>query len=94
MFTLPLSGWLLASASPLDVPTMVFGMGPLPDPLSGDIQLEAVFGWLHFAGAIALIGLTALHAGAALKHHFIDRDGVLRAMLPRRRAVSKRKATS
>jgi cytochrome b561 len=83
MFALPLSGWLLASASPLGVPTVVFGLFPLPDPLPSDAVLEARLAWLHFVGVLALIGIVALHAAAALKHHFVDRDGVLRAMLPR-----------
>lgn len=84
MFALPLSGWLLASSSPLAVPTVVFGLVPLPDPLPGDAVLEARLAWLHFAGALALIGIVTIHAAAALKHHFVDRDRVLRAMLPRR----------
>ena len=84
MFALPVSGWLLASASPLGVPTLVFGLVPLPDPLPGNALLETCLAWLHFAGALALIGLVTIHAAAALKHHFIDRDDVLRAMLPRR----------
>jgi cytochrome b561 len=83
MFALPLSGWLLASASPLGVPTVVFGLVTLPDPLPGDALLEARLAWLHFAGVLALVGIVTVHAGAALKHHFVDRDGVLRAMLPR-----------
>jgi cytochrome b561 len=30
-----------------------------------------------------LVALALLHAAAALKHHFIDRDGVLKGMMPR-----------
>jgi cytochrome b561 len=29
-----------------------------------------------------MMGLVALHVGAALKHHFIDRDDVLARMIP------------
>jgi cytochrome b561 len=29
-----------------------------------------------------IVVLAALHAAAALKHHFFDRDNVLRSMLP------------
>ena len=36
----------------------------------------------HSAGAWVIIVLLALHAGAALKHHFLDRDGVLNRMVP------------
>ena len=39
---------------------------------------------VHALGAWALLGLVALHASAALFHHFALRDGVLRAILPGR----------
>ena len=37
----------------------------------------------------AVYGLIALHAGAALRHHFVLRDGVLRRMLPGRQAPAE-----
>jgi cytochrome b561 len=37
---------------------------------------------LHRLFAFLLVALIALHVGAALYHHFIRRDGVLRRMLP------------
>lgn len=86
MLSMPLTGWLLASVSPLGVPTLVFGVMPLPHPIAPDASLEAVFYWLHFLGGLALVVLTGLHVAAALKHHFIEKDDVLRAMLPTRRA--------
>ena len=89
MFALPVTGWLLASASPLGIPTLVFGLFPLPHPLAGDAGTEAVLAWVHFLGAMALMALAAAHVAAALKHHFIDRDDVLVAMLPGRRGPSK-----
>lgn len=59
------------------------------------VQLPAVVGrdkWLakqtlavHETVAIALLALIALHAAAALFHHFVRGDDVLRTMLPRRR---------
>jgi cytochrome b561 len=89
MLWLPLTGWLMASASPLNDPgaypmqvrNMVFGLFELPDPIHpGDRELEAVFKRLHLAGAFALLALLTVHAGAALKHHFVHRDDVLRRM--------------
>ena len=89
MLWMPLSGWLMASASPLNDPgaypmqvrNMVFGLFELPDPIApGDRYLEALFKAAHFYGALALAALLAVHAGAALKHHFIHRDDVLRRM--------------
>lgn len=85
MILMPLSGWLMASASELQdtygVRNMVFGLFELPDPfVPGDRKLEAVFKLVHNAGAIALALLLALHVGAALKHHLVMRDDVLRRM--------------
>ena len=37
------------------------------------------------ASAYALAGIAALHVAAALKHHFVDRDGLPLRMLPGRR---------
>jgi cytochrome b561 len=42
--------------------------------------LEDTFGFIHEWLAHLLIGLVVLHALAALKHHFIDRDVTLRRM--------------
>jgi cytochrome b561 len=89
MLWMPLSGWLMASASPLNDPgaypvqirNMVFGLFELPDPISpGDRELEGVLKSAHFYSALALAALLAIHAAAALKHHLVDRDDVLRRM--------------
>ena len=41
---------------------------------------QALHSWIGYA----LLALVALHVAAALKHHFIDRDGTLRRMLGKR----------
>jgi cytochrome b561 len=83
---MPLSGWLLASASPvqdlLQMQNLVFGHLPLPDPfVPGSDALEAVFHRVHTTAAIGLSLVLALHAAAALKHQFVDRDGLLARMI-------------
>jgi cytochrome b561 len=55
-----------------------------PAILVRDRALTRLFHNIHEITAWALLGLIALHASAALFHHFVLRDGVLRAMLPRR----------
>jgi len=85
MFALPISGWLMASASTLQetygIRNMVFGLFALPDPFApGSDALEKVFADIHFASALALAGLLGVHAGAALAHHFVRRDDVLARM--------------
>ena len=86
MFALPLSGWVMASASPtqdlLRMQNLVFGRLPLPDPfVPGDPGIEAAAGAVHLSAAIALALLLAVHAAAALKHQFVDRDGALARMI-------------
>jgi cytochrome b561 len=39
---------------------------------------------LHELSAFALVGLAGLHMAAALKHQWIDKDGLLQRMLPGR----------
>lgn len=39
----------------------------------------------HEVLAYIILGLAILHTLAALKHHFVDRDNVLRSILPGRK---------
>lgn len=85
MVLMPVSGWLMASASTLQetfgIKNKVFGWFELYDPfVPGDKALEAVFAAVHFYGAIALGLLLLAHAGAALWHHLVHRDDVLKRM--------------
>ncbi len=80
LLVMPLSGWLYNSAA--NFPLKWFELFRVP-PLSGaDRGLKELAGDIHEFTAWLLIGLIAVHVAAALKHHLIDRDGVLRAMLP------------
>jgi cytochrome b561 len=86
MLILPISGWLMASASELQemygVKNMVFGLFELPDPFApGDRRIETAFKLIHLAAAVALATLLVAHVLAALKHHLIDRDRVLTRMV-------------
>ncbi len=90
LFALPLTGWAVVSASPFDIPTALFGVIRWPDlpflpNLADKNVVEAVLIDIHAYGAWALIALVVLHAGAALHHHFIKRDDIVRRMLPGRR---------
>ncbi|MEM7267776.1 MAG: cytochrome b [Pseudomonadota bacterium] len=86
MFAMPISGWLMVSASELQelysIKNMVFGLFEMPDPfVPGDGDIEEIFGSIHFVCAI-LMTLTVLgHAAVALKHQFINKDGLLRRMI-------------
>lgn len=80
MLVLPVSGWLMSSAK--GVQTVYLGLLPLPDLLSKDDALGELLGVVHVALAYTLAALACMHIGAALKHQFVDRDGVLARMLP------------
>jgi cytochrome b561 len=78
-FAVPLIGWAYSSAA--GFPIVLFGVLPLPDLMSVDKALAEQIKELHGASAFALMGLALLHIGAALKHHFIDKDGLVNRML-------------
>jgi len=59
-----------------------FGLVELPVLIAKNDALKPVLKEVHFWLNMALAGLVAAHVGAALKHHFIDRDGVLKRMMP------------
>lgn len=80
---IPLSGWLMSSAKGFQ--TVWFGLVPLPDLLDKDAALGDGLAQLHGLLNFTLAALVSAHAGAALKHHFIDRDDVLTRMLPCRK---------
>jgi superoxide oxidase len=61
----------------------------VPALLEPDPALRSVFVQVHAIGAKALMVLIGLHAGAALFHRLVLRDGVLQRMLPRRPARAK-----
>jgi len=78
----PLLGWAYSSAA--GYPIVLFGVLPLPDFVGADKALAELIKPLHGLSAWALIALAALHIGAALKHHWLDRDGLMQRMLPGR----------
>lgn len=80
---IPLVGWAYTSAA--GVPVVLYGVLPLPDLLAKDKELADLIKPWHAALAYALAALVLLHVAAALKHHFIDRDGLLARMRPGRR---------
>jgi len=80
MIAVPLSGWLMSSAKGFQ--TVYFGVLPLPDFLAKNKELGETLTEVHEVLNFTLAGLVLAHAGAALKHHFIDRDNVLARMLP------------
>ena len=89
MIGMPLIGWAMTSTS--RYPSKIFQVIPLP-PLPGlgglgDTRADVndFFGNAHEKLAYLAIALIVLHVGAALKHHFKDKDDVLAHMMPKLR---------
>jgi len=79
MLALPLTGWAMISTGPTAAPVL-FGMPvpTLPLPREWGRALYAAHGWLGWLTGAMIV----LHVAAALKHHWLDRDGTLARMLP------------
>ncbi|WP_432695518.1 cytochrome b [Marinobacterium sp. YM272] len=75
MFVVLASGYMISTAdgAPIEVFNW-FAVPALPELVE---RQEDVAGDVHYWVATALIALAGLHALAALKHHFIDRDETL-----------------
>ncbi|MBB2487090.1 cytochrome b [Mitsuaria sp. WAJ17] len=82
-FAVPLSGWAYSSAA--GFPIVWFGVLPLPDFVPIDKALAHQLKELHELLAWGLALLVLAHVAAALKHHLIDKDGLLLRMIPARR---------
>lgn len=84
---IPLSGWLMSSASGFQV--VYLGVLPIPDLVGKDKALFEQLKDLHYYLNILMFAVVVLHVAAALKHHIKDRDDVLSRMLP----LVKRRST-
>ena len=80
MFAMPISGWLINSAA--DVPLKWFWLVPVPAIAAASPQLAEIAETLHAGILWTLLMLIAIHATAALRHHFVLRDSVLWQILP------------
>jgi cytochrome b561 len=80
MLGLPVTGYVSVAARGRD--TVVFGLFKMPDlvPLSRTLANQAET--LHTNGQYVLYVLVGLHAAAALYHHYVVRDGLLKRMWP------------
>src|SRR5262249_42081877 len=85
-FVTALLGWLPAGASE---PPQAFWLVPIPASVAVGSQSEDFLEESHEVTAYALMGLAGVHTAAALYHHFVLRDPLLRRMIlgaPRREA--------
>jgi len=78
MIAIPLSGWLMSSAKGFQ--TVWFGVLPLRDLIGKDKALGDQLAEVHTILNFTLLALVVLHVGAALQHHFIERQPFLQRM--------------
>jgi cytochrome b561 len=81
MLMLMTAGYLISTADGRQIE--VFNFFSVPATLHGIENQEDIAGEIHEVLAWALILLAGVHALAALKHHFINRDSTLLKMLGR-----------
>jgi len=79
MVLLPLSGYLISTSAGDGV--ALFGGVEIPALVSLEGRARDGAIAVHYYLAYGALGLVCVHAGAALKHQFLDRDGTLRRML-------------
>lgn len=79
LIALPLLGWVGISMFPA---LNTFGGLKIPALTAPDQATAKQVLWLHGWVAYAIIVLVCMHIGAALYHHFIRQDNVLRRMMP------------
>ena len=80
MFAVPLSGYFYSLAA--GVPVVYLGVLPLPVLIDADPVLKPVLKELHLTLTYLLLTLISLHVLAVIKHQFIDKDNIIKRMLP------------
>lgn len=79
MVSIVISGYLISTADNSSI--SVFDIFQVPATITSIPEQEDVAGFVHEYLGYSIIGLTLLHAAAALKHHYLDKDNTLRKML-------------
>lgn len=89
MIGMPLTGWALVSVSAMNIPTLLWHTIPWPHiaflhdlSAAPKAMVKSTSTSVHVAMAFGGAALIALHVAAALKHQFLNRDGVLGRMVP------------
>jgi cytochrome b561 len=80
IFLLPVSGWIMSAAA--NIPVSYFGWFTLPNPVSPRQEWVEPLQAVHGALFATLTAIVIIHSAAALYHHFVLKDDVLRHMLP------------
>jgi cytochrome b561 len=76
----PTAGWLMTQAFGFSI--VYLGVLPIPSIIDVNRERALQLQWAHWALATALVALIAAHLGAIVKHHLVDRDGIMKRMWP------------
>ncbi len=79
MFAVSVSGWMVADTFRQPIEATLFGVIPVPHLVSSRAWRGAIEG-THLALSYALFALAAVHIAAALRHHWMRKNPVLRRM--------------
>ena len=84
---MPISGWLMVSASPLNISTFFFNLVKVPhlpwaSTAPNRAELADTFQLAHEYASMVLIVLLLIHIGAAIRHQFMLRDQLMTRMTP------------
>ena len=79
MFVIPITGYLISTSEGAAVP--IFNWFDIPalfvvEESTRDLAID-----IHYYVAYAILVVAVIHASAAVKHQFVDRDGTLKRML-------------
>lgn len=79
LFAMPISGFIMSTAA--GFPPNFFGLYQFPQLLAKNEAMAHFFFEVHEITSYLIIALVIIHVAAALKHHFMDKDDVLKRML-------------
>lgn len=79
MFAVPLSGYFYSLAAGFKV--VYLGLYPLPVLMEPNPALKPILKTLHYVLNMGLAALVSVHVLAVIKHHFFDRNDILKRML-------------
>jgi cytochrome b561 len=82
MFALPLAGWVIVSASPYGLPTIVFGWFEWPHipGIAANEAIEEFAEETHALLAYSFMALIAMHIAAVIKHAVVEKENLLPRM--------------
>lgn len=80
IFAVPVSGYFYSLAA--GVPVVYLQLIPLPVLIGPNPELKPILKLVHYSLNVTLLAAFILHVLGALKHHFIDQDGIFRRMTP------------